>query len=138
MLKTLNASIYQYTPYWDIRKDLIERSHRTDDQKLFISRVEFIKTRQDFIKETSTYKTYWNTQRLHSGRGMKGRTPLEVFLDSKLIGSMMLDRIPVLILDHHIYTLQECVTPLLFAGDIAREEEKTKQPLDQKTLCFKN
>lgn len=134
MLKPLNASIYQYNPYWDIRKNLIERSHRTDDEELFIPRGEFIHTKEDFLKETTNYKTYWNTKRSHSGKGMNGRTPLEVLLQTKLIGAMMLDRIPVLILDKHIYTLQECVTPLLFAGDIAREEEKTKFPVDQKKL----
>src|SRR5258708_25983516 len=38
ILAGLNASVYQYDPNFDIRKNLIERSHRTDDEALFIPR----------------------------------------------------------------------------------------------------
>lgn len=135
MLTPLNASIYPYNPYWDIRKNLIERSHRTDDEELFIPRGEFIHTEEEFMNEVRSYGTYWNTQRSHSGIGMGGRTPMEVIRQSGLMGGMRLQSVPVLILDHHINTLQECITPLLFAHDI-RETEKKKQQkhLDMKEL----
>ena len=134
-LKPLNASIYAYNPYWDIRKNLIERSHRTDDEEFLIPRGEFIHTEEEFMTEARNYGTYWNTGRSHSGIGMKGRTPLEVIQQSGIMGAGRLAQIPVLILDHHINTLQECITPLLFTSDIRATEQKKQQTiLDMKTL----
>ena len=134
-LKPLNASIYTYNPYWDIRKNLIERSHRTDDEEFLIPRGEFIHTEKEFMNEARNYGTYWNTGRSHSGIGMHGRTPIEVIQQSGLIGAGRLVQIPVLILDRHISTLQECITPLLFASDIrAMEQKKQQKILDMKTL----
>jgi hypothetical protein len=134
-LKPLNASIYAYNPYWDIRKNLIERSHRTDDEEFLIPRGEFIHTEPEFMTEAKSYGTYWNTTRSHSGIGMQGRTPLEVIQQSGLIGSHRLTQVPVLILDHHINILQECITPLLFTSDIRATEQKKQQTiLDLKKL----
>ena len=134
-LKPLNASIYAYNPYWDIRKNLIERSHRTDDEEFLIPRGEFIYTEEEFMKEARSYGTYWNTTRSHSGIGMHGRTPLEVIQQSGLLGGHRLIQVPILILDHHINTLQECITPLLFSSDIrAAEQKKQQEKLDMKTL----
>ena len=134
-LKPLNAAIYAYNPYWDIRKNLIERSHRTDDEEFLIPRGEFIHTEKEFMTEAKAYGAYWNTGRSHSGIGMKGRTPLEVLQQSGLLGAHRLTHVPVLILDYHINTLQECITPLLFARDIhAAEQKKHQEKLDMKTL----
>lgn len=135
ILTPLHASIYTYNPSWDIRKNLIERSHRTDDEEFFIPRGEFIHTKEEFMKEARDYETYWNTKRSHSGIGMRGRTPMEVIQQSGLIGGMRLQSVPVLLLDHHINTLQECITPLLFTSDIRETEyKKQKTHLDMKEL----
>ena len=135
ILKPLNAAIYTYNPYWDIRKNLIERSHRTDDEEFLIPRGEFIHTEQEFMTEAKNYGTYWNTGRSHSGIGMHGRTPMEVMQQSGLLGANRLTHVPILILDQHINTLQECITPLLFASDIrAAEQKKHNGVLDMKTL----
>lgn len=134
-LKPLNATIYTYNPYWDIRKNLIERSHRTDDEEFLIPRGEFIHTEEEFMTEARNYGAYWNTGRSHSGIGMHGRTPMEVIQQSGLMGAGRLAKIPVLILDHHINTLQECITPLLFTSDIRKTEQKKQQTiLDMKIL----
>jgi putative transposase len=134
-LKPLNASIYTYNPYWDIRKNLIERSHRTDDEEFLIPRGEFIHTEKEFMTEARNYGIYWNTGRSHGGIGMNGRTPIEVIQQSGLMGAGRLEQIPVLILDHHLNTLQECITPLLFTSDIRTTEQKKQQKiLDMKTL----
>lgn len=135
ILKPLNASIYTYHPYWDIRKNLIERSHRTDDEEFLIPRGEFIHTQDEFMKEAKNYGIYWNTTRSHSGIGMHGRTPMEVIQQSGLIGGMRLQSVPILILDHQINTLQECITPLLFTSNIREQEQKQQgKQLDMKTL----
>jgi endonuclease I len=36
ILGLLDASIDSYNPGWDVRKNLIERSHRSDDEELLI------------------------------------------------------------------------------------------------------
>ena len=66
---------------------------------------------------------------------MHGRTPMEVMQQSGLLGANRLTHVPILILDQHINTLQECITPLLFASDIrAAEQKKHNGVLDMKTL----
>jgi hypothetical protein len=135
LLQPLNASIYTYNPHWDIRKNLIERSHRTDDEEFLVPRGEFIRTRNDFLREARDYGYYWNTTRSHSGIGMEGRTPLEVLRQSGLICPDRLIQFPVLILDHHISTLQLCVEPLLFTSEIQElQKKKTRIILDKKIL----
>lgn len=134
-LKQLNAFVDPYNPYWDIRKNLIERSHRSDDEEFFIPRGDLIHSEADFLKEAGAYEHYWNEERAHGGIGMNGRTPLEVLQGAGFIGTDRLTTIPVLILDHHIKTLQQCVEPLLFAGEIReKEKEKKIKILDMKTL----
>ena len=72
---TMNARIYSYEPRFDIRKNLIERSHLSDDEELYISRGVFMKTKKDFTREVTDYAWYWNTKRPHSGIGMADKTP---------------------------------------------------------------
>lgn len=51
LLHLLNGEVYAYNPYWDIRKNLIERSHRNDDDEWLIPRGEYIKDENSFLKE---------------------------------------------------------------------------------------
>ena len=135
LLNHLNAEAYAYNPYWDIRKNLIERSHRTDDEEFLIPRGELIKTEDDFMEEATNYGYYWNFQRPHSGIGMRGRTPYEVLRDSKLIGANQLLAFPVMLLDRTINQLRKCTEPLLFKEEIRITEKRKNQTiLDTKTL----
>jgi hypothetical protein len=135
LLNHLNAKAYAYNPYWDTRKNLIERSHRTDDEEFLIPRGEYIKTEEDFMREATNYGYYWNFQRTHSGIGMNDRTPFEVLQQSGILGAEQLMSFPVLLLDRQIDTLRRCTEPLLFKDDIRQTEAKRHQtPLDPKTL----
>jgi len=62
LLRVLNAEFYSYEPGRDIRKNLIERSHRTDDEEFFIPRGEFINDEGDFLEEARAYAFYFNAQ----------------------------------------------------------------------------
>jgi putative transposase len=55
VLQVLNASSYQYDPHFDIRKNLIERSHKTDDEALYIPRGIFMTNKHDFHQEVINY-----------------------------------------------------------------------------------
>lgn len=109
----MNARIYAYEPRFDIRKNLIERSHLTDDEELYIPRGVFMKTKKDFVKEVTNYQMYWNVERPHSGIGMKDHTPYEVLKQSKLSGVEKLLMFPTLVLDDVINKLRICTKPVM-------------------------
>lgn len=80
ILALLDAKIDCYNPNWDIRKNLIERSHRSDDEEFLIPFGESMKTREIFMKHAQSYNDFWNKTRSHSGKGMKHMTPREKLL----------------------------------------------------------
>ncbi len=108
ILSVLNASVYQYDPNFDIRKNLIERSHKTDDEALYIPRGIYMKDKYIFHQEVINYQDYWNRQRPHTGIGMNNRTPEEVLRQQGLIGVNRLLEFPVLILEDSIMQLRKC------------------------------
>lgn len=114
ILANINAEIYSYNPHFDIRKNLIERSHLTDDEELYIPRGKYMGTKEAFMKEARDYLYYWNYQRPHSGIGMNNRTPFEVLKQSGLVGAEKLLSFPVLILEDIIDALRQCTLPIEF------------------------
>jgi hypothetical protein len=107
ILELLNAQIDSYHPNWDVRKNLIERSHRSDDEELLIPFWTDMATKERFLHHTKAYLTYWNTTRAHSGIGMHGMTPREKLLSLKIMWVNRILDFPTLILDDHFLILQE-------------------------------
>ena len=135
LLNILNAKAYAYNPHWDVRKNLIERSHRNDDDEWLIPRGGFMEDERSFLKEAADYWYYLNFERPHSGKGMNDRTPFEVLENSGLLGVNQLMKFPVLILDRQIDALRKCTEPLLFEHDVKLAETKRQGVLlDPKTL----
>ena len=66
LLLELDTDIDCYNPNWDIRKNLIERFHRSDDEEFLIPFGAQWKTKKDFILQATEYSDYWNTKRSHS------------------------------------------------------------------------
>jgi uncharacterized damage-inducible protein DinB len=62
-LKELEANIDCYNPNWDIRKNLIERSHRSDDEELLIPFGHEFKTLENFMVHGQEYNDYRNKKR---------------------------------------------------------------------------
>ncbi len=114
VLAVLNAKVYQYTPHFDIRKNLIERSHRTDDEALFIPRGIYMTSKQKFHDEVIDYADYWNKRRPHTGIGMNKRTPEEVLKQTGLLGVNRLLNFPTLILEDTIKQLRDCTKIIEF------------------------
>lgn len=114
LLSCMDASIYSYGPRFDIRKNLIERSHLSDDEELFIPRGIYMGTKETFLKEVTGYQHYWNFERSHSGIGMDNRTPFEILKQSSIAGAGKLLQFPVLILDDVIDALRVCTKPIEF------------------------
>ena len=49
------------------KQNLVERSHRSDDEEFYCPRGEYIETKTDFLLEAQKWNIYWNCERPHSG-----------------------------------------------------------------------
>ncbi len=107
ILALLQAQAYCYTPGHDVRKNIIERSHLTDDQEFFVPRGEFITGKRSFLKEARAYSTYFNYLRAHSGHGMDGKTPYELLQSKGVYQAASLLKLPVLILEDSIAQIKQ-------------------------------
>jgi len=133
ILSNVHAGIYSYNPHFDIRKNLIERSHLTDDEELYIPRGRYMGTKEAFMKEARDYLYYWNYQRPHSGIEMNNRTPFEVLKQSGLVGAEKLLTFPVFIIEDVLDALRKCTIPVEFeAYAKAHPEMIQKAQTDQK------
>ena len=113
-LSLMNAHVYQYEERHDVRKNLIERSHKTDDEELYIPRGTCMHTKEAFMQEAADYTHYYNTRRYHSGHAMDNRTPFEVITASGLTGVQHLLSFPTLLLDECINQMRTCINVLEF------------------------
>ncbi len=134
VLSVLNASVYQYDPHFDIRKNLIERSHKTDDESFYIPRGIYMKDKYSFHQEVINYQDYWNKERPHTGTGMNNRTPQEVLMQQGLIGVDRLLQFPVLILEDSILQLRKCNSVIEFEAYALQNTDTIQKSLTcQKT-----
>jgi len=98
LLAPLNASVIQ-TEGVKWKQNMVERSHRSDDEEFYVPRGYHIKSKTDFLIEAQQWLLYWNTEREHSGIGMHDRTPEEVLEQLGHHQAHRLVRFPALILD---------------------------------------
>jgi len=104
ILQTINCEVYQYDGARDIRKNLIERSHRSDDEEFYVPRWYFINKRKQFIKEAKSRYMHWNYTRIHIGIEM-WVTPYEKLKGTWVWKLKWREKFPVLILDECIWDL---------------------------------
>ena len=133
VLSIMNATIESYEPGHDIRKNLIERSHKSDDEEFYIPRGRYIYDKESFLKEARGYMYYWNAQRSHSGIGMNGKTPLEVLIDSGLTNAYKLLNFPTMILEDSINDLSNITSVVEFKSYLQRYY-KSDDKLDPKKI----
>ncbi len=117
VLKELNSNIDCYNPNWDIRKNLIERSHRSDDDEFLIP-FGHITTLKEFMNHWQEYNDYRNNDRAHSWHWMDWKTPKEKMIS---LGVHQADKIldfKVLYLDSYFYQLQEHLEYFYFQRDL--------------------
>ena len=101
LLNIMNAEIYSYEPWFDIRKNLIERSHKTDDEEFFIPRWEYINSKKDFLIEACWYSYYYNNTRSHSWVWMNDMTPIEKLKSCWIHNADRLLEFPTMILEEN-------------------------------------
>ena len=134
IMKPLNASGYQYNPHFDIRKNLIERSHLVDDSHFLVPRGLLLTDKRSFIEETTNFFTYYNFDHGSSGVGMDDRTPYEVLSSTNIRNPEQLMQFPVMILEDNIDTIRQTVDSLLFQAELKQQEQKLGEPLNQKQI----
>ena len=132
LLNVLNAKIYSYEPGHDVRKNLIERSHRTDDEEFFVPRGFYINSKKDFLLEAQTYSNYFNCERSHSGIGMDGLTPLEKLKASGVTAPEKILEFPTMIIEDHIEDIKSATNIIRFIADLIEQPNCFS---DHKTLA---
>lgn len=131
ILKPLNARIYNYNPNFDTKKNLIERSHRSDDEEFLIPRGEFINDKKTFLKEAIDYSYYWNNQRIHTGILMN-KTPKDKLLESNILFTNKILDFPPFIIENNLFLLRQSTEDLLAFHELKKQINKSKFKLDQK------
>lgn len=134
ILSPLNSRVYQYNPYFDVRKNIVERSHRTDDSHFLIPRGELLTNKDIFLKEVINFYHYFNFQKPHTGRNMFGRTPYEALKDTGLLNPEKLINFPVMILEEHIATIRKTVEFLLYENELKQIQQKIGKKISQKQI----
>ena len=55
----------------------VERSHRTDDEELYIPFLININNEQELLEKAAGWEYFYNLVRPHYGKDMEGKTPFE-------------------------------------------------------------
>ena len=99
-LKPLNANVSD-TEGIKWKQNIVERSHRTDDEEFLCPRGKFINSKSDFMIESQFWVLYFNS-RSHSGIGMDGLSPKEKLAKCGVLNAQKIVNFPCLILDDFI------------------------------------
>ena len=135
MLDLLNAEIYSYNPRFDVRKNLIERSHKTDDEEFFCPRGEFINNKKDFMLEASNYSHYFNALRSHSGICMNGKTPVEKLAVSGIYNAQKFLTFPTMILENHINDIKKATEIIRIIAFINNQNRTPQDLANDQRFC---
>lgn len=80
------------------KQNLVERSHKTDDEEFYCPRGEFIKSKSDFLMEGQRWIIYQNN-RSNDGIGLNGLSPKEKMGQLGIYNAEQLCNFPCLILE---------------------------------------
>ena len=96
-LKYLNAYVYD-TEGAKWKQNIVERSHRTDDEEFLCPRGGFINGKSDFMTEAQFWILYFNN-RGHTGIGMNGLSPKQKLEECGIFNADKIVNFPCLVLD---------------------------------------
>ena len=103
-LKALNAE-FDTIPLWAKHlQNVIERSHRSDDEEFLCPRGHLFDSKRNFIKECYGWNYYRNIQRVHTWIKMDC-TPLQKLKKAKIINAERIAEFPVMILEDYFQPL---------------------------------
>ena len=79
------------------RQNLVERSHRSDDEEFYCPRGPVINTKSDFLIEAQKWNIYWNCYRPH--QGIDNLTPAEKLAGLGYTNASAIGHFPTLVLE---------------------------------------
>ena len=137
LLNILDAEIYSYNPGFDVRKNLIERSHRTDDEEFFVPRGQFINDKKSFMIEAKGYSEYFNNLRYHSGIEMHDMTPIEKIKSCGIYHADRLLQFPTMILEDSIGVIKKYTEIIRITSELNdyKIKHKSFKSFDQKFVA---
>lgn len=80
------------------KQNIVERSHKTDDEEFYCPRGKFMNTKSDFIIEGQYWIQYFNN-RPHEGIGLNGISPKEKLEQLGFYNASKISNFPMIILD---------------------------------------
>lgn len=104
-LRSLNAGA-EWTGGAKWKNNLVERTHRIDDEEFYCPRGQHINCKTDFLIEGQYWNFYYNN-RSSDGIGMEGMSPQEKLYSLGIYNAENICRFPILILDELFSPLQE-------------------------------
>ena len=137
ILWILNANIYSYNPWFDIRKNLIERSHKTDDEEFFIPRWPFINNERSFILEARWYSYYFNNKRFHSWIEMNNMTPIEKLKSCWVYNADKLLNFPLMILEDTIWEILKTTAVIRLLWFIINDKKNKIMCIEEENIAIK-
>ena len=103
-LEVYNSYVYD-TEGAKWKQNLVERSHRTDDEEFYCPRGNKINTKSEFMTEAQFWIIYYNT-RSHNDVKMNGLSPKEKLEKLGIINAKKIINFPCMILDDFFYQFQ--------------------------------
>lgn len=82
------------------KQNIVERTHRIDDEEFYCPRGEFIKSKQDFLVEAQGWIIYYNN-RMSDSIGLEGITPKEKLQELGYTNADAICNFPCLILEDY-------------------------------------
>lgn len=104
-LAKLNAEA-EWTGGAKWKNNLVERTHRIDDEEFYCPRGKFINNKTEFLIEGQYWNVYYNS-RGSDGIGMDGMSPKEKLYSLGIYNAANICSFPILILDELFSPLQE-------------------------------
>jgi len=108
------------------KQNLVERSHRTDDEVFYIPRGEYMKNKTDFLIEGQHWIINYNN-RESTGIGMHGVSPKQKLEELKVRQAKEITHFPAIILEHFL-------TPLHTLFNLKTERQEKEK--SQNVLCY--
>ena len=87
------------------KQNLVERTHRTDDEEFYCPRGEYIKTKSDFLVEAQNWLIYQN-HRSNDGIGLNGISPKEKLDQLGFYNAEDIVNFPCLVLEDYFESFQ--------------------------------
>jgi len=95
------------------KNNIVERSHRSDDEEFYCPMGEFFTSTNRFLVEAQNWITHFNTARSHQGIGLNGMTPKTKLDSLGFYNSQRICEFPAFILDNISSSLIQLFNPHL-------------------------